>query len=99
MSFQLLPKEKLINSYPCKHRRNLNGKMHITNIRVCWIPDGDANEKSNEVDIPMSEIDVAKHVQSVDQDQRSVLMIKTDVKPQTFRYFELFLTYYYISLI
>lgn len=86
MSFFLLPKEKLVNSYACKHKRNLNGTMHISNIRVWWVPDSNVADKISEVDIPMSEIDIHKDVQSVDQDKRSVLLIKTQDSSKTFSF-------------
>jgi len=74
MGFMLLPKEQLICSYPCKHRRNLSGIMHITNIRVCWVPDEDVADKINEVDIPMSEINVHKEVEYVIQVNQMLLL-------------------------
>jgi hypothetical protein len=62
MGFHLLSKEICINSFACKHRRDLSGTMYITNIRVSWVPDEETAGNINEVNIPMSDINVHKEI-------------------------------------
>ena len=65
MLFKLLPKEVILGSFFCKHKKNLTGNLHITNIRCCWVPEDNSDgtsAKSGQIDIAMSDINIKKDI-------------------------------------
>ncbi|CAI2362596.1 unnamed protein product [Moneuplotes crassus] len=95
MQFKLFPKEKIIDSFLCKHRQKFYGNLHITNMRISFIKEEDESQadssgkgqaKFSMLDIPLSDIESEEQIQSKVQETRAIMLINAKKKNYTFSF-------------